>query len=138
MEKANVSLKDVKQAIKAHQAYSAAAKIYATAEAAKKAAAMIVFEALLGVTSESEVASLSPSELVKLARRRIREGLVEFADMDDEQVQSLLSHVIQKSQSRRNVSWKDAFVSELGAAAALKVTDETPESFSYKFVAGVL
>lgn len=49
--------------------------------------------------------------------------------------EELLGKVIQKSKSeRRPTCWKDCFTQVLGASAATKVQEATPETFSYRFV----
>jgi len=130
-----VSLKDVRAAAKACTEASSARKTAESAEAGKKSAMMKIFEPLLGVKTEDEVAALSPEALAKLAKKRIRAGLVEFNGIDAE---VLLNQVIQKTQSRRSVSWKDAFIAELGASKATELTEATDESFSYKIVDAAL
>jgi hypothetical protein len=130
-----LTLKDVKQACKAYSAYSAADRARKEAEDAKKAAAMKVFEALLGVKSEDEIRAMSPDEMRKKARRRIREGLVQ---LDGISAEALLDKVIQKSKSERRPSWKECFIEVCGASAATKIQEATDESFSYKFVESAL
>jgi hypothetical protein len=130
-----ITLANIKKACKAHKEYSAADRARKKKEEAKKAAAMAVFEALLGVKSEDEVRAMSPGEFKRVARRRIRAGLVELRGVD---VDVLLDQVIQKSKSERRPSWKDCFVDVLGESAATQITNATPESFSYKFVGAAL
>lgn len=125
-----VSLKSVRRAAKACKEATEARKEAEACDAEKRAAMMTVFQSLLGVKSEDEVASLSPDALIKLARKRIRAGLVQLDGIDAEK---LLDQVIQKTQSRRSVSWKDAFIAELGASKATELTEAAEESFSYKF-----
>jgi hypothetical protein len=126
-----ITLANIKKACKAHKEYSAADRARKKKEEAKKAAAMAVFEALLGIKSEDEVRALSPEQFKRLARRRIRAGLVELQGVD---VDVLLEQVIQKSKSERRPSWYDCFVALAGESGATKVREATPESFSYKFV----
>lgn len=130
-----VTLKDVTAAAKACREESVARKEAADADAAKKTAYMKVFEALLGVKTEDEVKALSPDKLVRLARRRIKKGDVILDGIDAE---VLLEKVIQKSQARRNVSWKDCFVAVLGESKATEIVNATDESYSYKFVESAL
>lgn len=126
-----VTLKQIKDACKAQSAAAAAGRAKDTADKDKKAASMLVFEAVLGIKSEERLRSISPEKLKRLARRRIRAGLVQLEGIDAHQ---LLDKVIQKSKSERRPSWKDCFVQVLGESAATKVQESTPETFSYKFV----
>jgi hypothetical protein len=128
-----ITMKQVKAACKAAKEATAAGRVKDTADKNKKAAYMLVFEALLGVKSEDEVRDLSPEEFNRLARRRIRSGLVQF-EPGMISADELLDKVIQKSKSERRPSWKDCFVKVLGESAATKVQEATPETFSYKFV----
>lgn len=130
-----ITLKDVKAACKAYKEYSKADRARKAKEDAKKAAAMAIFEALLGVKTEDDVRAMSPEELRRTARRRIREGLVQLNGISAE---ALLEKVIQKSKSERRPSWYDAFVAIAGESGATKVREATEESFSYRFVAEAL
>jgi hypothetical protein len=130
-----LSLKDVREACIASKKYGAAVAISKAAEEKKKKAAMVVFEALLGVKSEDDVRSLSPEQLKRLARRRISRGLVVVEGLD---VEVLLEKVIQKSKSERRPSWKDCFVAALGESKAAEIQNDTAETFSYKFVESAL
>lgn len=127
-----ITLKQVKAACKAYKEYSAADRKRKAKEEAKKAAAMAVFEALLGVKSEDEVRAMSPQEMKKTARRRIREGLVHLDGVD---ATVLLEKVIQKSKSERRPSWYDAFLGLAGETGVNAVREATDETFSYRFVA---
>jgi len=127
-----VTLRDIKQACKAQSYAQATRHAQEVSEAEKKAAFMKVFEALLGVKAEDEVKAMPPEELRRVARRRIREGLVTVKGIDPD---VLLDKVIQKVRSERRAAWKDCFISVCGEAAAIKIVEATPESYSYKFVA---
>lgn len=126
-----VTLRDIKQACKAYSSAQATRHAQEAADAAKKAAFMRVFEALLGVKSEDEVRTLSPEALTRLARRRISQGLVKIKGIDPD---LLLSKVIQKVRSERRPEWKKCFITRLGESAAVQVQEATEETFSYKFV----
>jgi hypothetical protein len=65
-----------------------------------------------------------------VARRRIKQGLVELDGISPEK----LLESIQKSKSERRPSWKDCFINVLGESAATQIQDATDETFSYKFV----
>jgi hypothetical protein len=125
-----ITLKQVKFAAMACRHATDARKAADVSETQKKSAMMAVMEPLLGIKSESELQALSPEELRARARRRIRQGLVELNGISSE---CLLEDVIQKSQSRRSVSWKDEFIAVLGESKATSVINDTAESFSYKF-----
>jgi hypothetical protein len=130
-----ITLKDVKCACRAQSRASKAGRAKDAADASKKAANMKVFEALLGVKTEDEVRALSPKELKRLARARIRAGNVRLQGIDPE---VLLEKVIQKSKSERRPSWKDHFIFVHGESKATEIQEATPETFSYRFVAGAL
>jgi hypothetical protein len=130
-EPVTLTLAQVRKACRAHKQYSAADRARKEAEETKKASAMVVFEALLGIKSEDDLRAMSPEQLKRTARRRIRQGLVQLEGMSAE---ALLDKVIQKSKSERRPSWKDCFIKVLGASAAADIQEATPESFSYKLV----
>jgi hypothetical protein len=128
-----ILLKDIRAAAKACTEASKTRKEAESADARKKSAMMKVFEPLLGVKTEEEVAELSPDEIKKLAKQRHRDGLFTL-ERGGMSLDELVNQVIQKTQSRRSVSWKDAYINELGASKATALTEATDESFSYKFV----
>lgn len=125
-----ISLAEVKRASRACRVSTEKRREHESAEAEKKVAMMVIFEKLLGIKSEADVAEMSPEAIQKLGRKRIRAGLVE---LDGIEAEVLLEKVIQKSQSRRNVSWKDVFIGLEGESKATDIIANTPESFSYKF-----
>jgi hypothetical protein len=125
-----VTLKDIKQACKAQTKAAAAGRVKDAADAKKKAANMKVFEALLGVKTEDEVRALSPADLKRIARQRIREGRVRIEGISPD---VLLEKIIQKSKSERRPSWKDCFVHVHGESEATKIQEATAETFSYRF-----
>jgi hypothetical protein len=126
-----ISRKEIKQACKAQTEAAAAGRVKDAADNKKKAASMLVFERLLGIMTEDRLRGLSPEKMKRLARRRIRAGLVQ---LDGISAEDLMGKVIQKSKSERRPSWKDCFTAVLGVSAATKVQESTPETFSYKFV----
>jgi hypothetical protein len=126
-----VTLKDIKQACQAQTKAAAAGRAKDSADAKKKAANMRVFEALLGVKTEDEVRALSPKEMKRIVRQRVRAGQVE---LDGISAATLLDKVIQKSKSERRPSWRDNFVYVHGESKALEIQQATPETFSYRFV----
>lgn len=132
---ATITLKDVRAACKAQAEATDAGRKKDAADKDKKASSMLIFERLLGVMSEDRLRSISPEKLKRLARRRIRAGLVELEGISPE---VLLGKVIQKSKSERRPSWKDCFIEVLGESAATKIQEATPETFSYKFVESAL
>lgn len=127
-ETPTITLTDLKFAI---NACVSATKRRQEAEAAEeiKAAAMSgIFERLLGVKSLEEVAAYSPEDIAALAKRRIKKGEVV---LDGFELEKLLQ-VIQQSQAKRNIKWKEAFIAALGAAKAAEIEAATPKSYSYK------
>jgi hypothetical protein len=130
-----VTLRDVKKACRAQKRYSAADRARKEAEDKKKASAMKVLEALLGVKTEDEVRALSPAELKRTARARIRAGLVLLKGIDAD---ALLENIIQKSKSERRPSWKDCFIAVHGESKATEIQEATAETFSYRFVESAL
>jgi hypothetical protein len=130
---AEILLSDIRAAAKACTEHGKKRKEAESAEAKKKSAMMKVFEPLLGVKTEEEVAALSPAEIKKLAKQRHRDGLFTM-QRGGMSLDELVDQVIQKTQSRRSVSWKDAYINELGASKATALSEATDESFSYKFV----
>lgn len=126
-----IEVSDVRAAIRACSEASEKRKAADAADEARKSAAMKIFETLLGVKSESEIAAYSPDELRRKARRRIASGQVTLEGID---VDVFLEHVIQKSWSGRSISWKNEFIAELGESKAAAVMSTAAECFSYKFV----
>jgi uncharacterized sporulation protein YeaH/YhbH (DUF444 family) len=122
-----ITLAQVKRAAMACRHASDARKAADSADSEKKFSMMLVLEPLLGIKSEDELQKLSPVALKLRAKTRIEAGLVQLEGID---AQLLLERVIQKSQARRNVSWKDAFVSALGESEATAVVESTSESYS--------
>lgn len=129
-----IKVKDVRLAIRACSQASEKAKESAAADEIKKSAMLAVFERLIGVKSEKELAAYSLEEIEKLARRRVKKGEVELEGFTLEE----LLKVIKLSAARRNVSWKDAFIAELGEGKAQEMIKGTVESHSFKFVDGEL
>jgi len=125
-----ITLKEVTFAQKACADHSKLSKEATAAEQIKLAAMMGIFERLLGVKSMDEVAALSPKDIAGIAKRRLKRGDVELEGCDLE----LLLKVIQQSQCKRNVSWKDEFIKALGEKKATEIINATPERYSYKAV----
>jgi hypothetical protein len=130
-----VTLQDVKKACRAQKRYSAADRARNKAEDKKKSSAMKVLEALLGVKTEDEIRALSPDELKRRARARIRAGQVVLKGIDAD---ALLENIIQKSKSERRPSWKDCFIAVHGESKATEIQEATEETFSYRFVESAL
>lgn len=126
-----ITVKELKFAIDACATATKRAQESKGAEEIKKAAMTGIFERALGVKSLDDVTPLSPDEIAKIVRRRFKKGEFQLQGFDDVEV---LIAVIQKSQERRNISWKDAFIARCGAAAAAEVEKNTPVSYSYKAV----
>lgn len=125
-----VSAKDISAAAKACKAHSQAASAASEAESGKKAAMMKLLEPLLGIKSWDELAAMSPDKIKRVARQRVNVGLVELEGIE---LDALLEAIV-KSQERRNVSWKDQYIAELGESAATRIIDDTDPSYSYKIV----
>jgi hypothetical protein len=126
-----VTIAAIRKAARACEECSQARKALEEMDAARTIAMMKVFEALLGVKSEDEVKAMAPDELRRLADRRVNSGIVTLEGIS---VELLLKQVIVLSQTRRNVSWKDSFLEELGEAKAREVLSDCPETYSYKFI----
>lgn len=122
---------DVVAARKACRDHSQAMKQASDADEQKKTAMLKVLEPLLGIKSSQELAETSPEKLRRKARERFNAGMVE---LDGITIDELLDS-IEKSQERRNVSWKEAFVERLGESIATSVVNQTDPTFSYRFVA---
>lgn len=129
-DKPVITIKEVKFGIKACADAARRAQEADAADEIKKAAIMGVFERLLGVKTAAEVAAMSPDDIAKVAKARVRRGDVTLEGFELD----LLLKVIKQSACRRNVAWKDAFVSMLGESEAAKVMNQAPQSYSYKFV----
>ena len=125
-----ISIKDVRLAIKACANATQRRHEAENAEEARTAAMLAVFEPLLGVKSTAQVALMSREEIVKLASRRVKKGEVSLDGFELGQ----LFEVIQQSSCRRNVSWKDALIAELGEQKATELQKQARASYSYKFV----
>lgn len=123
-----IKLSEVKFAIDACATATKRAAEATAADQIKKAAMCGLFERVLGVKSLDDVAHLSPDEIAKMIRRRMKKGELELEGIDVD----VLIAVIQKSQERRNISWKEAFIAKCGAAAAAEVENSTPVSYSYR------
>lgn len=123
--------KEISFAIKACADATTTRRAAEAADQVKSAAMMGVFERLLGVKTMAEVAAMSLSDIARVAKGRVKRGDVELEGYELE----VLLKVIQESQCRRNVSWKDEFVKALGEAEAAKIIAGTPESRSFKFTA---
>lgn len=129
-ETLTVSRSDVVAARKACREHSQAVKAASEAEEQKKTATMKVVEPLLGIKSAAEFAAISPEKLRRKARERFNAGLLE---LDGITIDELLDS-IEKSQERRNVSWKDEFIARLGESVATAVVNGADPTFSYRFV----
>lgn len=129
-ETQTITVKEVKLAIRACAEHTRRASEAAAAEEVKKSAMLGVFERLLGIKNANELASLDPDDIRKIAKARIKRGELELEGFILEE----LMKVIQLSATRRNVSWKEAFVAELGASKAAKLQEMASPTHSYKFV----
>lgn len=129
-EKMKISIAEIKFAQKACADHKTLSSQATAAEQVKAAAMMGIFERLLGVKSSDDVAELSPAAIKAIAKKRLNRGDIEFDGCDLE----LVLKVIQQSQCKRNVSWKDAFIAELGESKAQELINATPERYSYKAV----
>jgi hypothetical protein len=129
-EKSVITIKEVRFAIKACNEATRRRHEAEAAEETKAASMMGVFERLLGVKSSSDVSQLSPADIAKLAKQRVKRGDVELEGFE---LETLLK-VIQQSSCRRNVGWKDALIAECGESKAAELQAATAQSYSYKFV----
>ena len=125
-----VTLSDVRRAAKACAAAADASNDQRTADDAKKASMLTLFEPLLGIKSSQELAAISPEQMKRKIMARVRSGAVELEGVE---MQALLD-AIRKTQARRSVQWKEAFIAALGEARAAAVQAEAEETFSYKVV----
>ena len=125
-----ITIKEVRAAIKACNTATLKRHEADAADEVKATATMTVFERLLGVKSSSDVAQLSPADIAKVAKARVKRGDVE---LDGFELETLLK-VIQQSSCRRNVGWKDALIAECGESKAAELQALTVPSYSYKFV----
>src|ERR1051326_2935755 len=130
MEKLTIKLSEVRFAVRACETAGAKQREADAADEIKKAAMLTVFEPLLGVKSLAQLQLMSRDEICKLAQRRVKKGEVELEGFELAQ----LFDVIEQSACRRNVSWKEAFLAELGEARAKELQGQAMPSYSYKFV----
>jgi hypothetical protein len=127
-----VTISAIRKAARACEQCSEARKLLEEMDSAKTIAMMEIFEPLLGIKTEDELKVIPLDALRRIASRRITQGIVSLEGITAEM---LLQQAIQLSQTRRNVSWKDSFLDELGEAKAREVLSACPESFSYRIVA---
>lgn len=119
----------VRTAARACKAHSAARAQAEALEKTKKTAMMELFQPLLGIKSEEELSGMSPEDLRATIRRRLREEKITLAE---DLTADALIDAIEKSQSRRQVQWKEQLIAELGEAKALAIAAAAAESFSYR------
>lgn len=82
-------------------------------------------EKVLGLKSKDELKVLPLEKVQKLFAKRQAEGFWELAERAP-------LFAFQQTHKGRYPAWKDLFTAEKGEAAAMKIADETPETYSYR------
>src|SRR5262245_61713184 len=121
-----ITMAMVREAARACRRASDARKQAEACEADKTITLLTVLEPLLGIASEAELKRLSLSEVLRTAKRRIASGAVKLHNITPER----LCNAIELVATRRNVAWKETFISEVGEARAQAVIENTAESYS--------
>ena len=130
MDSLSITLPEVKRAAAACDRATEARRAAERSDTDKTIALLKVFEPLLGIKSEAELKALSLDQVRRIARRRIDSGAVKLRGITLE----CLMGCIELAAARRNVSWREVFLMELGEARVQEVLSKTDETFSYKIV----
>lgn len=125
-----ITMAMVREAAKAWQRASLARKTAEEGDGYKTIALLAVFEPLLGIKSEAELKQLCLADVLRTAKRRLESGAVKLHGITAER----LLNSIELAATRRNLSWKDAFISALGESRAQELIDGAAESHSYRLL----
>lgn len=119
-----VTKDELAEIAKAEKTYADAKKKQAAAELEVKLLRFQLAEKVLGITSEDELKKLGPDQVLKRMAKRFEAGAWSAQKGSPE-------FEFVKTSQGRYPGWKEIYSTEHGIAAALKITDDTPVSFSY-------
>lgn len=119
-----ITAKEIKTALDARRAYSAAKREANRLEEESKSASLKVLEIALGIKSYSELKEMTPEQVLKLYTKRFKKNLFFIEDGAQE-------FTIAMTSKKRAVEWKEEFIAAVGESVAIEVLKAAPANFTY-------
>jgi len=120
-----VTRKELIELRDAEETLTKASRAKSLAEHKVKPLRMALAEKVLGVKTEAEYRAWNPDEILRIINRRMDHEAFEV-------VRGCPSFVFEQTAAGRYVAWQSAYISEMGQAAADRLTAETPTLYSYR------
>jgi len=124
-ETAIVTKAELQELADAERAHESAKKKASAAQSTVELRRMQLAEKVLGIKTSDELKTLSPEQIKKKICKRAEAGEWKAADNAPE-------FEFVKTRSAAYPAWAKLFKQELGEAAAARITNETPISYSYR------